>query len=284
MTESAHRDGERFMSEDLRVPPGIDVTVPSTARMYDYYLGGTNNFPADQEAAEGVLRSVPWLRHTALENRAFLRRVVAHLTREVGIRQFIDIGAGLSAQGSHEVAHAIAPEARVVYVDHDPLVVTHNEQLLEDTGNAIAIPGDLRDPGGIITHPRVGSFIDWDEPVAVLLIAVLHFITADDDPAVILRRLREAMAPGSHLALTHVDFPSDDDGVRNLFAIYKNAGITVVSRDREETAPFFEGFDLLEPGLVGVRDWHHEEPGDFPEGAPQDVAIIGGVGRLKNRV
>jgi hypothetical protein len=172
----------------------------------------------------------------------------------------------------------------VVYVDHDPLVVTHNEQLLEDTDNAIAIPGDLRDPGGIITHPRIGSFIDWDEPVAVLLIAVLHFITADDDPAAILRRLREAMAPGSHLALTHVDFPGDDDGVQNLFAIYRNAGITVVSRDREETAPFFEGFDLLEPGLVGVRDWHHEKPGDFPEGAPQDIAIIGGVGRLENRV
>src|SRR6266498_1582061 len=181
----------------------INTDVAHPARMYDYYLGGKDNFPADREAADQALAASPAVRDMARQNRAFLQRVVRFLARDAGIRQFIDIGAGLPTQGNvHEIAQAITPDARVVYVDNDPIVVVHSDALLAGH-NTTAIKADLREPNVILEHPEVREVIDLDQPVAVLLVAVLHFLQDADDPVGVVARLRDAMAAGSYLAISH---------------------------------------------------------------------------------
>ena len=182
--------------DDLDVPVSINMTVPNAARMYDYYLGGVNYFPADRDAAEHVLRVAPWIRATALENRAFLGRAVEYLAGQAGIRQFVDIGTGLPTAGNvHEVAHRIAPDARVAYVDNDPVVLGQSRALLSKVENTVTIRADLRQPQGIIDHPDLAGFIDWAQPVALLLVAVVHFIQDHENPQAIIGQYRNAMAP-----------------------------------------------------------------------------------------
>jgi hypothetical protein len=263
---------------DLDAPQPVDPSVPNAARMYQWYLGGDNNFPADREAAEHVLRVAPQVRATALENRAFLGRAVDFLAREAGIRQFVDIGAGLPAPGSvHEIAHAIAADARVAYVDNDRIVLGQSRALLARVENATTIRADLRNPAGVITHPDLAAFIDFNQPVALLLVAVLHFITKDDNPAAILRQFREVMAPGSHIVITHAHHLGDDEAVQQAVDIYRTASVPLVMRTREQITKFFDGFDLLEPGLVTLPDWR-PQPRPYPAG---DVWGLGGVGRLR---
>jgi SAM-dependent methyltransferase len=263
--------------DDLDALQPVDPSVPNAARMYEWYLGGDNNFPADREAAEHVLRVAPQVRATALENRAFLSRAVAFLAGEAGIRQFIDIGAGLPTRGSvHEIAHDIAPDARVAYVDNDRIVLGQTRALLARVENAATIRADLRNPAGIINHPDLTGFIDWDRPVALLLVAVLHFLTDDDHPAAILRLFREVLAPGSHLVITHAHHEGDEDVVREVIRIYRSANVPLVLRTREQIAGLFDGFGLLEPGLVALPDWR-PEPRPYP---PGDVWALGGVARL----
>src|SRR5215475_1943057 len=176
--------------------------------MYDYYLGGDNNFPADREAAERVLRTAPWIRATALENRAMMGRAVHVLAAGHGLRQFIDIGAGLPTRGNvHEVAQAVAPDARVVYVDNDPIVLGHNRALLSRAANATTVRADLRQPESIIGHPELKAAIDWQQPVVLLLVAVMHFVTDGDDPRGIIGQFRDQMAPGSAVVITHLFHP-----------------------------------------------------------------------------
>ena len=261
----------------LDIPQGVNMSVPNAARMYDHYLGGDNNFQADRDAAEHVLRIAPWIRPTALENRAFLGRAVRYLAADAGIQQFVDIGTGLPSQGNvHEVAHGIDPGIRVAYADHDPIVLGQARAMLARTDNAVIVRGDLRRPDSVIAHPDLAGFVDWDQPVAVLMIAILHFITDEEDPAGILARFRQVMAPGSYLAFTHIHHEGDEDAVRKVLDIYRGASVPLVIRTRGEIAALFDGFDLIEPGLVLLSEWR-PEPRPYPAG---EVWGLGGLGQV----
>jgi len=258
-------------------PDDIDISIPSAARMYDYYLGGAHNFAADRELAEKALQAVPEGRDLARANRAFLQRAV-RLLAGAGIRQFLDIGSGIPTVGNvHEVAHQIAPDTRVVYVDTDPVAVSHGRALLADDPYADAIRGDLRQPAQILANPRLRELIDLDRPVAVLLLAVLHFISDADRPDAIIAELHEAMAPGSYLVVSH----GTDDGrsTEELEHVYRRTGTPLAMRHRAEVQALFAGFELLEPGVVWAPQWHPDDPstvGEHPERSGSYVA----VGRL----
>ena len=198
------------------VPEGIDLTKPSAARMYDYYLGGKDNFAADRATAEQAMQSWGAVRTAVRENRAFLGRAVRHLVSEAGIRQFLDIGTGLpSANNVHEVAQEVAPGCRVVYVDNDPIVLAHARVLLDShpDGRTAYIDADLRDPAGILSDPVVSETLDLSQPVALMLVAILHFLTDEDDPAGIVAHLLDALPAGSYLVASHVTPEHDPEGV-----------------------------------------------------------------------
>jgi SAM-dependent methyltransferase len=255
----------------------INTDVAHPARMYDYYLGGKDNFPADREAAEQALAASPAVRDMARQNRAFLQRVVRFLAREAGIRQFLDIGTGLPTQGNvHEIAQAIAPDARVVYVDNDPIVVVHSDALLAGH-NTTAMQADLREPDAILERPEVREAIDFDQPVAILVVAVLHFIQDAEDPVGIVARLRNAMAPGSYLAISHgtTDLPKADPKVAaRVVSAYRRTSAPVVLRTCAQIERFLDGFELVDPGLVQIQCWRPDGPiGNVPGG------IYGAVGR-----
>jgi SAM-dependent methyltransferase len=237
---------------------GIDVSVPNVARMYDYYLGGKDNFEADRAAAEKVLALVPGLRRSAQENRRFLRRVVRFLAGEARITQFLDIGVGLPTQGAvHEVAHEVSPDARVVYADYDQVVVTHGRALLEVGDRSVMVQADVRRPAELLAMPEVRAHLDFARPVAVTLFAVLHFVPDADDPAAIVAGLRDALAPGSYLALSHIgtEFFPDKRALAEAIAVYERASERVWPRSRDQILGFFDGFALIEPGLVPKHQW-----------------------------
>jgi hypothetical protein len=244
--------------------------IPSTARMYDYYLGGKDNYPADREAAERAIASMPngVVRTAAVENRKFLMRAVRHLTADLGVRQFLDIGTGLPTMNSvHQVAQSVAPDSRVVYVDHDPIVLAHSRNLLHGNDRATIIRQDLRHPSGILADPELRRMLDLSQPVAVLMVAVLHFLSAADDPHGVVRELMEPMPEGSYLVISHFtadSFMQAEDAAEE----YENATSTVHSRPRSKVAEFFTGYDLLAPGkLVWAPQWRRDadEPDDDPE-------------------
>ena len=236
----------------------INTGVPNPARIYDYFLGGKDNFPADREVADQVLAIAPVARDVVEDNRAFLRRVVRHLAGAAGVRQFIDLGSGLPTQGNvHEIAQAAAPEARVVYVDNDPMVVAHSRALLAGD-NTVAIEGDLRQPDKVLQHPDVRELIDFGRPVALLMLAILHFLPDDEDPFGIVARYRDALPAGSHLAISHGtrDIPERPDLSPEEMAVmgtkveqlYQLTTASLVTRTRAEVERFFDGLELLEPG------------------------------------
>ena len=258
----------------------IDTSKPHPARMYNAYLGGRDNYPVDRQAVRQILVEFPEVRAIALANRAFLQRAVRFLAGEAGIRQFIDIGTGIPSAGNvHEVAGEVAPDARVVYVDNDPIVHVHANALLTGSGTTAIVLADLREPGGIMAHPQVRELIDFTQPVAVLLIAILHFIPDEEDPAGIVATLRDSLPAGSFLALSHATADFHPPGaVGQAVAVYKNATAPFVPRGFDQVAAFFDGFDLVEPGLVQAPLWRPE--GRRPR--PKDLAKIGiyaGVGR-----
>jgi S-adenosyl methyltransferase len=186
-------------AEGWAAPTGVDASMPNFARVYDYLLGGKDNFPVDRATAEQALAVAPELRVMARENRAFLQRAVRFLVAEAGICQLLDIGTGLPTQGSvHEVAQQVAPDARVVYVDADPVVIAHSRAMLASSDKAAIIQADLRRPEELLDHPELRALIDLGEPVAVLLVAILHGVTDAEDPVGVVTRLRDAMAPGSY--------------------------------------------------------------------------------------
>ena len=263
------------MSDESRAPAGIDTTVAHGARIYDYLLGGKNNYAVDREAAERALAVVPVLRDMAWENRRFLGRVVRFLAGEAGIRQFIDIGAGLPAQGNvHEVAQATAPGVRVVYVDNDPIVRVHGTALLAKDDSTTIIQADLRQPEEILEHPQLRKLIDFGEPVAILLITVLHFLGPEEDPFGIVAYLRDAMIPGSYLALSHATADQHPEAVASGVRAVAQGGVRVTPRSRAEIERLFAGFELVEPGLVYIPEWRSES--SFSSGSGW---ILGGVGR-----
>jgi hypothetical protein len=242
----------------------INTGVPNPARIYDYLLGGKDNFPADREIAEQMLAIAPVAREVVEDNRKFLRRAVEVLA-DAGARQFIDLGSGLPTQGNvHEIAQAAAPGSRVVYVDNDPMVVAHSRALLAGD-NTVAIEGDLRQPDKVLGHPEVRELIDFGQPVALLLLAILHFVPDDEDPFGIVARYRDALPAGSHLAISHGtrDIPQRPDLSPEEMAdmgakveqLYQLTTASLVTRTRAEVERFFDGLELLEPGVVEIQRW-----------------------------
>ena len=253
-------------------PEGIDLDRPNAARMYDYALGGSHNFAVDRDMVEKVEAMMPGSSLIAHANRAFLGRAV-RFCLDAGIRQFLDIGSGIPTVGSvHEVA---APGTRVVYVDVDPVAVAHGQALLAANPLATAIAGDMRRADEILTDPRLAKLLDFDQPVAVLLIAILHFIPDADDPGRLVARLRERMAPGSYLVVSHGTTEELPDEADTVGQIYKGTATPLSLRPQAEIARFFTGFELVEPGLTWVTSWR--------PGPDDDVAerreMLAGVGR-----
>jgi S-adenosyl methyltransferase len=257
----------------------INTFVAHPARIYDYYLGGKDNFRADRETAEAALAATSSVRDMARQNRAFLQRAVRFLAAEAGIRQFLDIGTGLPTQGNvHEIAQAVAPEARVVYVDNDPIVLAHSRALLA-APNTTVVLGDLREPGAILEHPDVHKLIDFAQPVAVLLVAVLHFIQDSDDPGAIVATLRDAIAPGSYLTISHgtTDVQqAQPDVAAKVVRAYQRSSAPVALRSRVEIEGFFGDFEPVEPGFEQIHRWRPNGPIAAVSGG-----IYGGVGRKR---
>jgi S-adenosyl methyltransferase len=261
-------------------PPAFDTSVASQARMYDYLLGGQDNYAADREAVAQALKIWPEMPFTARANRAFLGRAVGYLAREAGVRQFLDIGTGIPTAGNtHQVAQAIAPGTRVVYVDYDPVVLAHARALLtsHEQGATAYIDADLRDTGVILS--RASQLLDLTQPVAVTLIAILNAIPDSDDPHSIVATIMDAVPSGSYLALTHL--ASDllgreaQDGLEDMQG--ERMRMRFTSRDRGQVARFFEGTELVEPGLVRVEEWR---PNPAASGAGRS-SLWCGVGRKR---
>ncbi|WP_157249834.1 SAM-dependent methyltransferase [Nonomuraea typhae] len=261
---------------DQRGPRGFDPTKPNAARLYDYYLGGKDNFPADRAAAEKILRVAPELRAAARANRAFLGRAVRYLAAQ-GITQFLDIGTGLPTRGNvHEVA---PPGSRIAYVDNDPVVLVHARALLTASErDTTAVWGDLRDPEEILKNAELG--LDFDRPIGLLLVAVLHFIGRGDDTGRIIATLRDALAPGSFIALSHGTSDARQAAVSKGTEVYRNSASPLTLRSRSEIEALFDGFEMVEPGVVWLPQWRPEEADfiDFPE-HPERSLILCGLGR-----
>lgn len=254
----------------------VDLTTPSPARIYDYYLGGKDNFPVDREVAQQTLAVVPDGRELARANRYFLVRAVTYLARQ-GIAQFIDIGTGIpTSPNVHGVARLVNRHARVAYVDNDPQVVVHNRALLAGSDGIVAIPGDIRYPAGIANDPELLAVIDFSRPVGVLCVAVLHFVTDRENPWASVAYFRDLMAPGSHLVLSHITSDdSDPEAVNAIKEAYEGAAAPAVFRTARQIGDFFDGFSLEHPGIVNVSAWR--APADEPLPAPA-VRFLGGVG------
>jgi SAM-dependent methyltransferase len=259
------------------VPPGVDTGKANVARVYDYWLGGSHNFRADQDAARAMIAVDPTLRAAVRVNRAFLGRAVRFLAGQAGIRQFLDIGSGIpTEQNVHQVAQATAPGARVVYVDSDEVVVAHSRLILEDNQDATVIQADLREPAKILADPETQLLIDFTQPVALLLVAVLHFIPDSDDPARILAAFHDALVPGSYLVICQACRDAKPDiasAVETAYTTRVNAQSTLRSRD--QIASFFDGFTLIEPGLVWMPQWRPDSPEDVPDHPEQYWGLVG---------
>jgi SAM-dependent methyltransferase len=261
----------------------IDTSVAHPARRYNYWLGGKDNFQADRDSGDAIAAAFPTVPMAALENRRFLRRAVSFLTREAGIRQFLDIGTGIpTADTTHEVAQRIDPSCRVVYVDNDPIVLAHARALLTSTpqGATVYLDADVRDPATILSHPDLRRTLDMSEPVALMLVAVLHFVTDDEDPHGIVRTLVDALPSGSYLTVSHVTM----DHMRPENAAYARTSQShgphgvLAFRSGERIARFFDGLELVPPGLESVVTWRAaDEPGPRP--SIEDAQIYCGVAR-----
>jgi hypothetical protein len=244
--------------------------------MYDYMLEGKDNFAVDRAAADRIIEQIPQAVATARANRAFLRRVVRFLAAEAGIGQFIDIGAGLPAMDNvHQVAQRAAPGARVAYVDHDPVAVAHGRALLATSPLVTSVEGDLLDPAGIIGNKELRTVVDFGEPVAIMLLAVLHFIPDEEDPWKIVGQLTDALPAGSYLAISHATSDLLTDASQQLVQdVYKpTASGGATPRPLEEISRFLDGWTPVAPGLVDISDWHPDEPGARPE----RTLLYGGV-------
>ena len=234
-----------------------NTSTPNVARIYDYYLGGKDNYAPDREAARKVLGHAPDVPLAALENREFLRRAIQFLIEEAGIRQFIDIGPGLPTQGSvHEIAWRHDPQALVAYVDNDPVVLAHGRAILQAASRVRIVEGDVRRPEGILASVELRELIDLSRPVGLCMSLVLHFVTEDEDPYGCLATLRDALAPGSYLVLTHVTGDERDVGtVSEITAVYDTATAPLIPRSRAQVTRLFDGFELVEPGVVFSSQW-----------------------------
>ena len=257
------------------VPPNIDVETPSAARIYDFLLGGGHNFAADRAVGQKVLEVQPHGRQIATSNRAFLNRAVGFMMRQ-GIDQFLDLGSGIPTAGNvHEVAQRTNPDARVVYVDYDPVAVAHSQLMLSANPNATVIDADLREPDSVLDSPVVREVLDLTRPVGLLTVAIFHFVSDDRDPAGILARYRDVLPSGSFVALSHLtadQMPAESAGVVEAM---RNSRDPMYFRTYAEFSGFFEGLELVEPGIVSAPEWRND---DWSDQAVQEGVYVG-VGR-----
>jgi S-adenosyl methyltransferase len=260
------RDG--FFAEE------IDTSRPHPARIYDYLLGGKDNYEVDQQAGDALAARAPEARISVQANRAFLQRAVRYVVG-AGVRQILDIGTGLpTSPNIHETAQELAPDVRVAYVDNDPIVKAHADALLSDSGTTSVVLADLRDPRAVVDHPDVRRLFDFDEPIALFLVAILHFITDAEKPGEIVAALRDALPAGSFLVLSHATGDLADR--REAQAVYKNATASMNPRSHADVERFFDGFELVEPGLLQVPFWRPDSP---PPARSKEVGFYGGVAR-----
>lgn len=264
------------MIDDSQAPPGIDASVATAARMYDYWLGGHDNFAADRIAALKVADAAPEVPVLARENRKFLGRAVRFLAGQAGIEQFLDLGTGLPSRGNvHQVAQQEKPQARVLYADIDPMVLAHSRALKTSAGTAV-IQADMREPDVILGHPDARRLIDLSRPLAVLFAAALHFISDADGPHAIVSRFLNAAAPGSYLLVSHATTDPSLKAAADVTAVYAATTNPATPRSHAEILAFFDGLDLIEPGLVPVPQWRPDEP---EPADPGKHWLLGGVGR-----
>ncbi|MFF1908145.1 SAM-dependent methyltransferase [Kitasatospora sp. NPDC058218] len=258
---------------------GVDTSAPHSARVYDYWLGGKTNFPPDRAMGQAIEQAVPSVKAMAKENRAFQGRAVRYLAREQGIHQFLDLGTGIpTSPNTHEIAEAVSPGTRVVYVDNDPIVLAHARALMVSTpaSRTTYIHADLGKPTELLGDPALTSTLDLDRPVGLLMIAVLMLVADEDDPWAKVAALRDALPSGSCLALTHPTQDFDPESVAKVAEAARAGGMTLVPRTREEVARFFDGWELIEPGVAPVMAWR---PDGEPPADPTAAYYWGGVAR-----
>lgn len=261
------------------LPHGIDVTVPNAARMYDYWLDGAHNFAADRELANKVQQIVPATRDAVRVNRSFLRRVVLFMIHS-GIRQFLDIGSGIPTVGNvHEIAQRADPQCRIVYVDKEPVAVAHSELLLQGNDRVAAIQANVRDVEDVLNHPQTKRLMDFDQPIGLLMLWVLHFVPDSWDPVGVVARYHDRFAPGSYLAVSHVTADGNPTGHAEVNELYAKTPEPLYFRSHQEVLRLFTGFKLVEPGLVGSAFWRPSGPGDISHNAEINTGSYGGVGR-----
>ncbi|MBE9373360.1 SAM-dependent methyltransferase [Saccharopolyspora sp. HNM0983] len=256
----------------------VDLEKPSAARCYDFYLGGAHNFAADRELGRKVLEVVPNVKEVAQNNRAFLRRAVRYCI-EQGVTQFLDIGSGIPTAGNvHEIAQEADPQARVLYVDNESVAVAHSRTILEGDENARVVQADLEDVDRVLQSPEAAELLDFDKPIGVMMVALVHFVPDSADPGSVIRRYYEALAPGSFLGFSHVTGDHYPEGVETLVNLYKNSTNPVTLRDRDRVAELISDFELVEPGVVYVPEWHPDSDEDVPE-EPEKSIVYGAMGR-----
>ncbi|WP_328469263.1 SAM-dependent methyltransferase [Actinoplanes sp. NBC_00393] len=259
------------------VPAGIDVNQPSAARVYDYFLGGTHHLPVDRELAGHIAAMTPNIGETMRSNRVFLRRAVRYLAGQ-GIRQFLDIGSGIPTAGNvHEIVQEVAPDASVVYVDIDPVAVEHSRAILAGVDRTGVICADARDVDQVLGESEKLGLIDFDEPVAVLFAGVLHFIPDADGPAGLVAALRDAVTTGSYLLISHATADGQPPEVIEAQKLSGRTGTEIVLRTGPQITAYFDGFDLVDPGLVFIPQWR-PGPGDAVDEHPERVGAYAGVG------
>ncbi|MBM2618230.1 SAM-dependent methyltransferase [Actinoplanes sp. LDG1-06] len=260
----------------------VDETRVHSARRYNYWLGGKDNFAVDRESGDLIAANFPTIRVTAVENRGFLRRAVEFLAGEAGIRQFLDVGTGLpTADNTHEVAQRLAPDSRIVYVDNDPMVLVHARALLTSTpeGRTAYLEADLREPGRILADDTLRDVLDLDQPVAVMLIAVLHFVRETEVAVSIVRTLLDALPSGSYVVISNATGDFADPETKARFDALMAAGkLDAFVRTADEVRELVDGLEILEPGVVPVSDWRADGESQ-PRPKPSEVAVYGVVAR-----
>ncbi|WP_228717626.1 SAM-dependent methyltransferase [Allosaccharopolyspora coralli] len=275
----ATSEGAKMVEQPNWLPKGVDLEKPSAARCYDYYLGGAHNFAVDREFARQVQQIAPNVGELAQNNRAFLRRAVRYCV-DNGIDQFLDLGSGIPTVGNvHEIAQRVNPSAKVVYVDNEPVAVAHSQTMLADNPNAAMVHADMLDVDTVFAAPQTRELLDLTKPVAVMMVAVMHFVGDDKQPQEVVRRYTERLAPGSYLGFSHVTGDHYRDELESAVSLYANSTNPLTLRSRGEVEGLLSDLDLIDPGVVYVPLWQPESPEDVWED-PSRSWIYAAVGRL----
>jgi hypothetical protein len=266
--------------ESGRRHAGVYVDLPSAARIYDYALGGAHNFAADRAAAEALFRAVPDGREVARSNRTFLQRAVRYCSGQ-GIRQFLDLGSGIPTVGNvHEIAHQLDPQSRVVYVDNEPVAVETTRRMLEGVDNAAIVEADVRDAEAVLSAPETRRLLDFGQPIGLMMAAVLHYVSVEDDVNALVARYVSALVPGSFLVVSHTTEDPRPEVQAAIKKIFAETATPVTHRSRAQVASLFTGLELVEPGVVWTPEWRPVDGSEPLCAMPQRSATFAAVGRV----